>query len=100
MGPPPLSIGLKRVDIRIAVAAFNCCSGVGRRYDSLFPSPQPIASRWSRPGLIMSPGLSPPSLALGTSHAHDALPHDDLVKAAMTARYGAAEFSARTNFTN
>jgi hypothetical protein len=25
MGPPPLSIGLEHVDIRIAVAAFNCC---------------------------------------------------------------------------
>jgi hypothetical protein len=33
------------------------------------------------------------SLALGTSHARDALPHDGLVKAAMTARYGAAEES-------
>ena len=31
------------------------------------------------------------SLVLGTSHANDALLHDDLVKAAMTARYGAAE---------
>jgi hypothetical protein len=31
------------------------------------------------------------ALALGAAHAKDALPNDDLVKAAMTARYGAAE---------